>query len=46
MCHAWFNSVTQHFIVTAVDVSGKELTWKATRNADELGDIIKQFSGA
>jgi len=43
MCHAWLRG--KNFIVTAVDVTGKELAWKSTSDPTEVGNIVKEFSG-
>ena len=43
MCHAWCRG--DIFIVTAVDINGKELCWKSTKDLAEVGSIVREFSG-
>jgi hypothetical protein len=43
MCHAWCRG--DIFIVTAVDINGKELCWKYTKDLAEVGSIVREFSG-
>jgi hypothetical protein len=43
MCHAWVNG--DNFIVTAVDINGRELQWKSTKDTTAVGEIIQRFAG-
>ena len=43
LCRVWTRGNT--FIITANDITGKELTWRATDDSAEVGNIVKYFYG-